>query len=269
MTTSNDAVKCADTANYSCIDYEAWYFNSSPGPAVPCDAHANALPSTVFDGDSVRNNSIPASFNLTPATPYTCKTPAGELSWTPYSPADPVKGDGELTIRGTVFIDGSAYVNNPSNKVYTYQGVGSIMLSGSFGMKGAKLCARLTSNGKDCDLLGANPPAWDPNPPNGDALAIIADGSGYAAGPTPANVASPYGAEVTTAQFQGIVAATNGVNMNTSTQVQGPIMSVDAAVLPSQSLNLTFPPIPFAPSSAPGQPPPPAQLLAPRDFAGG
>jgi hypothetical protein len=267
LTTSNNAVQCADAANYSCIDYNAWYYNSSPGPGVPCNPAPDALQPAVFDGDSTRNNSVSTSFNLTPSSSYTCRTPNGELSW------DPTGGDnndGLLTIRGTVYIDGSAYVDTPPNKAFSYQGMGAIMLTGSFAMKNSKLCATLTSDGKHCDVTGANT-AWDPNPPNGSALVIMADGSGFTSVSTgnPAYVPSPYGFDLTSSEFQGVLAGTNGVNMDTTTQVQGPIMSVNAAVLPSQSLNLTFPPIPFAPSSAPGQPPAPATLLSPREYQGG
>jgi hypothetical protein len=267
MTTSGNAAQCADTLDYSCIDYNAWYYNSSPGPGVPCNPAPDQLSASVFDNDGIRNNSVATSFDLTPSTSYTCQTPGGELSWNPTGGAN---GNGQLTVRGTVYIDGSAYVSTAPNKPASYQGIGTLMLSGSFGMKNSALCATLTSNGKDCDFTGANQ-AWNPNPPGGSALAIVADGSGFTSVPSgnPAYVAAPYSADATSSEFQGILAGTNAINMSTTTQVQGPIMSVTAAVLPSQSLNLTFPPIPFAPSSAPGQPPPPATLLAPRDFSGG
>jgi hypothetical protein len=261
MTTSGNPMQCADVANYSCIDYASWYYNSSPGPVVPCQPNANALPSTVFDNDTTMNRSVLTPFNLTPSTKYTCKTSSGELSW---DPAGGSNNDGQLTIHGTVFIDGSAYVDQLANKAYSYQGVGTIMLSGSFSMQAGNLCAVLSSNGKACDLSTSS--GWDPK---AKALAIVADGNGNSAGPSQAIVPTGLGAYVKNAQYQGILAGTNSIGMETSAEVQGPIMSVFGSVSASQSLDLTFPPIAFAPSSSPGQPPPPALLLAPTEFQGG
>jgi hypothetical protein len=261
VTTSANAAQCADTVNYSCLDFVSWYANASPGPAAPCDPGPNGLASSVFDNDSTLNNSIPTSFNLTPSTKYSCSTLSGNISW---DPAGGSNGDGQLTISGTVYIDGSAYVGPQSNKVYSYSGVGAIMLSGSFSMSGDNMCAVLTSNGKACDTSSTAP--WDPQK---NALAIVADGNGYGAGPTAANVPVGDSFDIKTSQYQGILAGTNTVNMDTTSQVQGPLMSVNGNVTPSQSLNLTFPPLPFAPSSAPGQPPPKAILLSPREYGGG
>jgi PilX N-terminal len=261
MTTSGNPLECANTANYSCIDYASWYYNSSPGPVVPCEPGPNALPSTTFDGNPTVYRSNPTPFNLTPSTEYTCRTPGGELSW---DPAGGSNGDGQLTIRGTVFIDGSAYVDQIANRAYSYKGIGTIMLSGSFSMQAGNLCAVLTSNGKQCDLTSSN--GWDPKT---TALAIVADGTGNSSGPSGAIVPVGLSAYVKTAQYQGILAGTNSIGMETSAEVQGPIMSVFGSVSASQSLDLTFPPIPFAPASSPGQPPPPAELQAPIEFQGG
>jgi hypothetical protein len=209
------------------------------------------------------NNSITgpmSSFNLTPSSAYTCETLTGKLDWNPTGGAN---GDGQLTINGTVYIDGSAYIGPQANKVYSYAGVGAIWLGGSFSMAGVEMCAVLTANGKACDVSATS--NWDPK---NNALAIVANGNGYSGGPTPANTCA-CSADVKTSQFQGVLAGTNIINMDTSSEVQGPIMSVNNAVTPSNSLNLTFPPIPFAPSSAPGQPPPMAVLLAPREYGGG
>jgi hypothetical protein len=261
MTTSANAVQCADTANFSCLDFISWYQNASPGPNAPCDPGPNGLASTVFDTDSTFNNSITTSFNLTPSTPYKCSTIGGELSWDPTGGAN---GDGQLTISGTVYLDGSAYVGPQANKVYSYTGVGAIFLSGSFSMSGDTMCAVLTSNGRACDTSSTAP--WDPQK---TALAIVANGNGYSAGPTAANVPIGDSFDIKSSQYQGILAGTNTVNMDTTSQVQGPLMSVNGNVTPSQSLNLTFPPLPFAPSSSPGQPPPKAILLSPREYGGG
>jgi hypothetical protein len=261
MTTSGNPSQCLDAANYSCIDYASWYYNASPGPVVPCEPAPDALPSTVFDGDTTMNRSVVSSFNLTPSTSYTCQTSSGELSWDPDGGPN---GDGQLKIGGTVFIDGSAYIDQIANRAYTYTGVGTIMLSGSFSMQSGHLCAVLSSDEKACNLTPTS--GWDPKL---TALAIVADGNGYFVGPTQANVPAGFSTFVKSAQYQGILAGTNSIEMDTSAEVQGPIMSVFGAVSASQSLNLTFPPIPFAPSSSPGQPPPPAELDPPEQFEGG
>jgi len=240
----------------------SWYYNSSPGPTVSCDPAPNALLARTFETDTTMNQSVLTSFNLTPATSYKCKTLTGELSWNASGGSN---GDGQLTIDGTVFIDGSAYVQQISNRAFSYTGVGQIMLSGSFSMQSGYLCAVLTSNGRACDLTSTN--GWDPKKA---ALAIVADGNGFAGSPgNQAAVPAGFGAYVKNAQYQGILAATNSVDLNTGGEVQGPVMSVFGAVSASQSLNLTFPSLAFAPSSSPGQPPPPADLLAPRYFSGG
>jgi hypothetical protein len=327
MTTSppyGSAAFCADTVNYSCLDFQTWYGKASPGPAAPCNNGPNRLPDSTFDGNTSFDNSVTPAFNLTPTTPYSCTTLGGSISW---DPAGGANGQGLLTINGTVYIDGSAYVTQPSNQVYSYTGIGGIMLSGTLLMPpGSALCASLTSNGKACDITGvsttatgvnaqnsttvnvasttgfpssgwfalegtnvtytgktatsltgcsAHPAtvggetvtgnAWDPKK---SALAIIANGNGYSGLPVAAQVASGIGIDAKGAQFQGILAATNSVNLSTTSQIQGPIMSVFGQVSPSQSLNLTFPPLPFAPSSAPGQPPTPAILLSPREYGG-
>jgi hypothetical protein len=131
-------------------------------------------------------------------------------------------------------------------------------------MQSGWLCAVLTTSGKACDLTATT--AWNPIT---TALAIVADGNGYAGSPVEARVPTGYSVSVKNAQYQGILAGTNSINLETSAEVQGPIMSVFGAVSASQALSLTFPPLTFAPSSSPGQPPPPAKLLAPQDFAGG
>jgi hypothetical protein len=88
-----------------------------------------AFDTTPADG---RNNTYGAvPFNLTPGTSYTCKNVNGELSWNAATHA--------LTVSGTIFIDGSAYINNGA--VNTYKGQAALYLSG-FLLKNSKLCAR-------------------------------------------------------------------------------------------------------------------------------
>jgi len=69
--------------------------------------------------------------SLTPGTSYMCKTPNGQISWD--------NASSTLTLTGTVFIDGSAKVDNGRTNLYTGSGV--LYLSGSFLLKNSKLCA--------------------------------------------------------------------------------------------------------------------------------
>jgi hypothetical protein len=137
------------------VDWDGWYRNASPGPYFPCYTQSGTVP--VFENDqgspatpnpAKRNFSVPGSFNLTPVVSYTCQSPGGELSWDAATRV--------LKIRGTVFIDGSAQVQNGA--VNTFEGQGALYLSGTLLIKNSKLCARLASGGAACDSAG-----WDPN----------------------------------------------------------------------------------------------------------
>ncbi len=137
------------------VDWDGWYRNASPGPYFPCYSASGTVPT--FDNDqgspvspdaTKRNFSVPDSFNLSPAASYSCKTAGGELSWNALTRV--------LTVRGTVFIDGSAQVQNGA--VNTYQGQGSMYLSGTLLIKNSLLCARVGTGGTSCDANG-----WDPN----------------------------------------------------------------------------------------------------------
>jgi hypothetical protein len=149
------------------VDWDGWYRNASPGPYFPCYAQSGTVPA--FDNDqgslaspdpTKRNFSVPGSFNLTPATSYTCQTAAGELSWNAATRV--------LTVRGTTFIDGSAQVQNGA--VNSYSGQGSLYLSGTLLVKNSKLCAHLAPGGAGCDSAG-----WDPNT---TMLVVVANGPG-------------------------------------------------------------------------------------------
>ena len=99
-------------------------------------------------------------------TSYSCKSRAGELSWN--------GSTNKLTVRGTVFIDGSATIHEPGRPRPQYAGQGPIFLTGTFMMKNALMCVKTTGNGNNthCDTSAG---AWDPNV---GALIIVADGDG-------------------------------------------------------------------------------------------
>ena len=129
-----------------------WYQNAQLGPYIPCNGPA-APRQPVFDtGDNTINNSATPStpFNLTPSTgDYTCKNVVGgqtlgELSWNATTK--------KLKLQGTIFIDGSATVDSagyPGNPVFEYDGQGTLVLSGTFAVKNAKICAVIQGN--DCN----------------------------------------------------------------------------------------------------------------------
>jgi Tfp pilus assembly protein PilX len=245
-----------------------WYQNSMPGPNFPCDpvTAPEKLPSFSFDtGDNTINNSATpgTAIDLTPAQSYTCKivragTTVGELSWN--------ASTNVLTTNGTMFIDGSATVSNTTAK---YSGRGTIYLSGTFLMDNhAQLCA--ISSSCVWDKKGNPPTDWDPNPPNGNALIIVADGDGLFGG-AQSQVSTGNGIEIKTATFQGVLIANKNIVTLTTTNEQGPMISVYHDVQAGQTGEVTFPAVNFAPSGGGGVvgPPPPAQLLTPQNISGG
>ena len=155
------------------------YRTADLGPRAPCTT--GSLPPSVFprkfdtasgvpDND-LNNSATPAGTAAIDLTPPASRTRArrepGELSW---------DGTDKLTVRGTVFIDGSATVTSPQAAKATVSGQGSIFLTGTFMMKDALLCVKTTGsgtgNGTHCDTSAG---AWDPNV---GALIIVADGDG-------------------------------------------------------------------------------------------
>jgi hypothetical protein len=153
------------------LDLDGWYANASPGPMHPCETQSGTTP--LFENEvspKLRNRSVTGTFNLTPASSYTCRTNAGEqllgeLSWDNATKV--------LTVRGTIFIDGNAYVSQSGS----YTGQATLYLSGSFLVNQARFCAVPTASGT-CDYATG---AWDPN---ARLLIVVANGAGGQAGVT-------------------------------------------------------------------------------------
>jgi hypothetical protein len=242
-------------------DMGFWYQNADPGPSHPC--LSGSLPFQ-FDNDTTINNSVTAvtPVNLTPfGSSYSCTSNNGSLTWD--------NSGKKLTIRGTVFIDGSVTIDNTGysgNPVFTYSGTGTIVASGTFGMKGAKICAVV--QGSDCNWSTS---AWNPN---NNALVVVADGDGVNGGAQSqgGTVENGYGIEVTnTSSFQGALIANKGIKTAQTAAEQGPMVSVYSQVDAGQSGNLTFPTITFAPTAATEIATgtiPTGQLLLPRGYGG-
>jgi hypothetical protein len=245
-----------------------WYQNADLGPLAPCTTSTGTPPK--FDTASgVPDNSINWSaspttvINMTPAASYTCKSMAGsttlgELSWN--------ASTNLLTVKGTIFIDGSITINPSATARYT--GQATIVASGTFGMKTATICATHSGYTGPCDFTATSP--WDPNK---SALVIVADGlAGAGAAQGQGSDFDPGdGIHLKSADFQGALIANHAVNTETTAKMQGPMISVYDGVFAGQSNDLIFPPLLFAPSGGGGiiSDPPKPQLLAPQNFGGG
>jgi hypothetical protein len=220
-------------------DWDASYANANLGPASPCDVRSGPYP--IFDNDGVRNDSLTTPFNLTPSVPYTCKAVGGELSWDPTTKT--------LTVLGTIFIDGSAYIAN--GEINNYDGQAALYLSGTFLLKNSNLCASVNAAKTDCDM-----PTWDPNK---ELLGIIANGMG---GQVPASDSEQF----VSGKYQGAVYATHSVDIDTTSAVIGPIFG--EVINLGQSVTTSFPKILILPAGFPGLPPVYAQPQQPIYLSG-
>ena len=211
------------------VYWDTWYRNASPGPYFHCTTASGIVPlfdtSPTPDGRNGTYNLAP--FNLTPGSSYSCKTAGGELSWDANAK--------KLTLSGTIFIDGSAYISNGA--VNTYTGQATLYLSGTFLMKNSKLCAGLAPGGSACDTTN-----WNPNTA---LLAVVTNGSG-------GQVNSWDGAQFVSSYFQGAVYATASIDTDTTSAVDGP-MCGDQVNL-GQSVTTSFPTITTVPVGMPSNP---------------
>ena len=230
-------------------NFDFWYANAKPGPTQFCGTGYSGISLQAFEssGSTTRNSSA-ATFNLTPASNYTCRyydippndtDLLGELSWNNATKV--------LTVRGAVYIDGSAYVSN--NAVNRYDGLATLYLSGTFRIDGnAQLCGGVS--GGNCDFT-----AWDPNLDN---LGIIADG----------NDGSGYSVLLqNSARLQGSIYATNAVLLENSTQYDGPMVA-GTFKLENNIVTHEFPTITSVPVGWPGNPTVYAEPQPPQNYSG-
>jgi Tfp pilus assembly protein PilX len=223
------------------VDWNGWYLVANPGPYYPCATSSGTPP--VFDtgqgsppGSAVyRNNSLNSGtpFNLTPASSYTCTTVAGELSWNAATKV--------LTIKGTVFIDGSATIQNGS--INSYSGFGTIYLSGTLLVKNSSMCAVKTANGSTCTASG-----WISD---SAMLVFVVNGNGGMGG-VASQVGVANGVELVSAYLQGAVYATSAIDISTTSQVDGPLDG--STVLLGQSTQSSWPVFTIVPAGMPGNP---------------
>jgi hypothetical protein len=245
-----------------------WYQNADLGPLSPCTTSAGSPPTFDTAGGTADNSinwsaSPTTVVNLTPAASYTCKSTAGsttlgELSWNNTTKL--------LTLKGTIFIDGSITIAPGGTARYT--GNATIVASGTFGMKNNAICATHPGYTGACDYTATSP--WDPNQA---ALVIVADGlNGAGSGQGQGSDFDPGdGIHLKSADFQGALIANHAIKNETTSRMQGPMISAYDGVFAGQSNDLIFPPILFAPSGGGGiiSDPPKPQLLSPRFYGGG
>jgi hypothetical protein len=193
------------------------------------------------------NGSVTTPFNLTPTTSYTCRVgsadnPYGELSWDASTRV--------LTIRGTIFIDGSIYSNN--GLLNSYNGQGTLYVRGTFLLdNNSKLCGG--TNGTNCDYG-----AWNPNT---ELFTIIAHGNGGQV-PTGSSIQLD-----NSAQFQGALFATNGITLSNNASSDGPMLA-GTIVLNQNFTADDFGTIQTVPPGMPGNPQVFAQPNPPQRFSG-
>jgi hypothetical protein len=299
-------------------DLAVWYEDAAPGPAQSCTASSGTPPT--FDNDYPNRNNTLGTFELTPASSYSCRVGPGanttlsgavNASQTTLSVASPsgfpatsfrIRIDDELmnvtggfgtntwtvtrgvngttaeshvtsqtvtwddantigmilwnsttktlTLKGTIFIDGSASITNGTlNK---YDGQSTLYLSGVFYINNSsKLCGGVS--GSDCAFA-----AWNPN---NELLTIVTNGSGGLAGTGNGILID------NNAQFQGGLFATYDVQFINNARSDGPIVG-RTVKLANNVQNDQFPTITSVPAGMPGNPIVYAQPNPPQLFAG-
>jgi Tfp pilus assembly protein PilX len=232
-------------------DWDYWYANASPGPKHPCEQASGTYPT--FDNNALRDKSVATVYSLTPVASYTCRVgpvgnPTGELSWNASSKV--------LTIKGTIFIDGQAKIDN--GQVDTYQGQGVIYLSGAFSVaNGSKMCAVVS--GTDCDFtLGA----WDPAQ---KLLTVASNGTG--------GIGVLAGNSIQIGcldRFQGPLYGTNAFQITggaVGAKHQGQVVA-STIILASGAELKPYSALTIVPRGLPGQSPTSTTVNPPRDFTG-
>jgi hypothetical protein len=234
------------------VDWDAWYLNANPGPYYGCLTQSGTPPT--FDNDqgsaaspsaTHRNNSLTTVQDLTPSSSYTCKGSSGELSWNATTKV--------LTANGTIFIDGSAQIQNGA--VNTYTGSATIYVSGTLLFKNSSLCQAVS--GGTCTTTG-----WDPSQ---RMLVFVVNGNGSGAAPQN-QVSAGDSVQLVSAYAQGALYATNAIELGTTSQFDGPLDGSTVSL--GQSTSSSFPGLSFVPAGMPGNPEVYAQPQPPSLYAG-
>jgi hypothetical protein len=163
---------------------------------------------------------------------------SGEISWNATSKT--------LTVKGTIYIDGSAKVSQTAN----YNGQATLYLSGTMLFNGS-LCGVPT--GSACVFSN-----WDPN---AEMLTVVANGTGgqVNTGDSILLANNQY--------FQGGLFGTGNVEYSQNANSDGPIMGAQI-ILANNVLTNSFPNITTVPVGMPGNPNVYAQPNPPQFFSG-
>jgi Tfp pilus assembly protein PilV len=221
------------------VDWDAWYANANPGPYYPCTT-VSGTPPAFESGDqgvlpnvdlTKRNNSILSVVDLTPASSYSCRTVGGELTWNAATKV--------LTVNGTMFIDGSAKIENGA--VNSYAGFATIYLSGTLLIKNSSMCAEILNGA--CSTSN-----WTSN---SRMLVFVVNGNGSNAG-AQSQTGTGNSILLSSARFQGALYATYGIDIATTSNSDGPLDGAPVKV--GQTVNSTWPAFTVVPSGMPGNP---------------
>ena len=164
--------------------------------------------------------------------------PSGEISWNAAA--------NTLTVSGTIFIDGSAYVSATAQ----YQGQAALYLSGTFQVTG-KLCGGLVSG--SCDFN-----SWDPNT---EMLTIVTNSTGGQCN-AGVGVCIP-----NNGQFQGALYASGNIELGNNAGSDGPMVA-SQIILSNNVTTSSFGTILTVPVGQPSNPDVYAQPNPPQMFSG-
>ena len=244
-------------------NYNNWYLNADPGPYFPCLTIGGLAPLNPLTFDSpvdanaadtdaqklaFQNNNL-ATQDLTPGFNYRCQTTSGELSWDNTAKL--------LTIKGTIYIDGSVQIQNGAVNRYTGQGV--IYLGGTLFVKNSSLCGAIYNGACDMRTVQSSPAqGWDPNTA---LICFVAKGIG-----TGGLIAAGDSAQFVSANLQGAVYAAGDIDIGTTSNVDGPMVA--SQVILGQSVTTSFPSITIVPQGMPSNPTAYAQIDPPSSYSG-
>jgi hypothetical protein len=299
-------------------NFPYWYENAAPGPALNCTTSSGTPPT--FDGNYPARDNSAGTFELTPASSYSCRfgpgafttlsgalnatqttinvssatgfpgtshririddeymTVTGGFGTTTWTVTRGVNGstatahvtsqtvtwdDSDaagmliwnattktLTVKGTIYIDGSASITN--GFLNMYNGQSTIYLSGVFYINNSsKLCGGVS--GSDCAFAD-----WDPNY---EMLTIATDWHGGLAGTGNGVLIS------NNAEYQGGLFATYDVEFANNARSDGPIVG-RTLKLANNVQNDQFPTIAVVPTGQPGSDIVRALPKPPQKFAG-
>jgi len=229
-------------------DWDGYYQNATISRLKPCLAGGLSL--FLFDNDTLRNNSLATTFNLTPGSSYSCRTTdgngavVGELDWD--APAR------VLSVRGTVFVDGNVSIDG----LVTYRGVNSRGMhpAGSKGLDGeggemvmyVSGTVSLTNSGVFCGWNTVNDTAayngstcdFDAWTPWSSMFMFVANG----------------GVSLSqSSYFQGAIFTSGAVSVGQSSQTEGPLIAGTLTIGNSAQMK-PLPGLADLPLGAPGNP---------------